>query len=147
MDMDESLVKLDAHADDADHAIRLAGQLLVDGGRASSAYVDAMVTAFHELGPYVVLAPSIAMPHARPEHGALREGIAILRLAEPVLFGHPENDPVRVVIPLVGVDADAHIAVLRKLSTVLMDPGAVTTILESDDAAEIAGLFTTLQKG
>lgn len=147
MDIDESLVKLDAHADDAEHAIRLAGELLVDAGRASAVYVDAMVTAYRELGPYVVIAPRIAMPHARPEHGALREGIAVLRLAEPVTFGHPENDPVRVVIPLAGVDADAHIAVLRTLSSVLMDPGAVTTILESDDATEIASLFTTLQKG
>lgn len=147
MDIDESLVELDAHPDDAEHAIRLAGRLLVDGGLATEKYVEAMVTAYRELGPYIVLAPKIAMPHARPEHGALSEGIAVLRLASPLRFGHPENDPVSVVIPLVGVDADAHIAVLRKLSTVLIDPAAVATILESEDPAEIISLFATLQKG
>lgn len=147
MDIDQSLIRLDAHADDAEHAIRLAGHLLADAGRATSDYVDAMVTAYRELGPYVVLVPRIAMPHARPEHGAVREGIAVLRLATPVPFGHPDNDPVSVVIPLVGVDADAHMAVLRKLSTVLMDSSAITTILESDDPGEIVNLFTTLEKG
>src|SRR5699024_2042357 len=121
MDIDTSLVLLDADAADAERAIGIAGQLLVAAGRARPSYTDAMMKAFHELGPYVVVAPQIAMPHARPEDGALREGVAVVRLAAPVTFGHPENDPVRVVVPLVGVDADAHIAVLRRLSTVLMD--------------------------
>ncbi len=147
MNIDESLVLLDAHAEGPEDAITMAGELLVKAGSATAEYVAAMVSAYRELGPYIVLAPQIAMPHARPENGALKEGIAVVRLAEPVTFGHPENDPVRVVIPLVGVDADAHITVLRKLSTVLMDRDAVTTIFESDDAAQIANLFTTLQKG
>jgi mannitol/fructose-specific phosphotransferase system IIA component (Ntr-type) len=143
MKFDESLVRLDVHADDAVHAITLAGQLLVDAGRVTPAYVDAMVEAYRSLGPYVVLAPHIAMPHARPEAGALAEAIAVVRLAEPVEFGHVDNDPVRVVIPLAGVDAGAHIDVLRRLSAVLMDPHAMTTILETDDPTEIVGLFTT----
>lgn len=147
MDIDVSLVDLDAHPRDAEHAIRLAGRLLVRGGLATDTYVEAMVMAYRELGPYIVLAPQIAMPHARPEHGARRGGIAVLRLASPVPFGHPENDPVRVVIPLVGVDATAHIAVLRELSTVLLDPAAVSTLLESDDPADIPRLFATPQKG
>ena len=147
MDIDESLVLLGAHADDAEHAIRISGSLLVRAGCATPAYVDAMVAAYRELGPYIVLAPQIAMPHARPENGALKEGIAVVRLAEPMTFGHPDNDPVRVVIPLVGVDADAHITVLRKLSTVLMDRDAVHTILHADDATEVVSVFTTLQKG
>lgn len=147
MDIDESLVRLDVRADDPEHAIRTAGELLVRAGLARPEYVEAMVGAYRELGPYMVLAPQIAMPHARPESGALNEGIAVVRLAGPMPFGHPDNDPVRVVIPLVGVDSDAHIAVLRKLASVLMDSDAVRTILESDDATEIVNVFTTLQKG
>ncbi|UNX54617.1 PTS sugar transporter subunit IIA [Georgenia sp. TF02-10] len=147
MEIDESLVLLDAHADDAEHAITLAGQLLVQAGRATADYLDAMVRAYHELGPYIVLAPHIAMPHARPENGALREGIAVVRLVEPVPFGHPHNDPVSVVIPLVGVDANAHIAVLRRLSAVLMDDAAVTTILQADDPKTVVKLFNPLQEG
>lgn len=147
MDIDESLVRLDVRAEDPEHAIRMAGELLVGAGRARPEYVEAMVDAYRKLGPYIVLAPQIAMPHARPENGALKEGIAVVRLAEPMAFGHPDNDPVRVVIPLIGVDADAHIAVLRKLAGVLMDADAVRTLLESDDATEIVKVFTTLQKG
>ncbi len=145
MKLDESLVRLDVHANDAVHAITLGGQLLVDAGRVTSGYVDAMVEAYQSLGPYIVLAPHIAMPHARPESGALTESIAILRLAGPVDFGHPDNDPVRVVLPLASVDASAHIDVLRQVSTVLMDPHATTTILESDDTTQIVGLFTATE--
>lgn len=147
MDIDERLVRLDVTARDAEEAITLAGRLLVDAERVTPAYVEAMLEAFRTLGPYVVLAPNIAMPHARPEHGALREGVAVLRLAEPVAFGHPDNDPVRVVLPLAGTDPVAHIEVLRRLARVLMDPDARTTLLESDDATRIAGLFTPHQEG
>lgn len=147
MDIDERLVRLNVNARDAEDAIALAGQLLVDAERVTSEYVKAMVEAFRTIGPYIVLAPNIAMPHARPEHGALREGVAVLRLAEPIAFGHPDNDPVRIVIPLAGTDPVAHIEVLRHLAGVLMDPDARTTLFESDDTSLIAALFSTHQEG
>lgn len=141
MDLDTSLVRLDVEAHDAEDAIRLAGQILVDAGSATPSYVEAMVGAYRTLGPYIVLAPHVAMPHARPESGAIAEGVGVLRLLEPVAFGHAEHDPVRVVIALVGADPNSHIDLLRRISRALSDTRAMTTILESDDAQEIAELF------
>lgn len=141
MDLDKSLVRLDVQVHDAEHAITCAGQVLVDAGSVTPAYVDAMVDAYRNLGPYIVLAPHIAMPHARPESGAVTEAIAVVRLLEPVAFGHPENDPVKVVIPLAGADSNSHVDLLRRIARTLTDPQSMTTILESDDAQEIAELF------
>lgn len=136
-------VRLDVPATDVTHAIRTAGDLLVRGGHATSSYVDAMVQGFQELGPYIVIAPGVAMPHARPEAGARGTALAVLRLARPVTFGHPQNDPVRVVIPIVAVDPGAHIELLRALSSTLVRPGAMDTLLASDDPEEITALFTS----
>lgn len=142
MDLDEALVRLDVQANDAAQAITLAGQLLVEAGRVTPGYVEAMVDAYRTLGPYIVIAPHIAMPHARSESGALAEGASILRLREPVAFGNPDNDPVRVVIAIAGPDSHSHIDLLRRISEVLSDTHAMTTILESADVHEIVELFS-----
>jgi len=47
----------------------LAGAFLVDTDAVFPSYVDAMVRAVEELGPYMVVAPGIALAHARPEDG------------------------------------------------------------------------------
>lgn len=138
-------VSLDDGSLKPDDAIRAAGQLLVNDGLAEPRYSEAMIDAFRDLGPYIVLVPGIAMPHARPEAGAIRDGLAVLRLAQPVKFGHPENDPVRLVIPLVGSDNHSHIDLLKRLSRVLMNPEAVNTLLTTEDTAAVTALFTDLQ--
>lgn len=139
---DDSMVRLDAPATDPDTAVRLAGSLLVDAGAATSAYVEAMVTALHDLGPYIVLAPGVAMPHARPGAGGLRPAISFVRLAEPLAFGHPANDPVRLVIALVGPDDHGHLDLLRAVANALSDPADSLTLLETRDPRRIVEVFT-----
>lgn len=135
-------VLLDARAADPEAAIRLAGGLLVQAGYATADYVEAMVAAYERLGSYIVLAPHVALPHARPESGAIADGIAVVRLAEPVIFGHPDNDPVEIVIPLVATSHSGHLGILRRMGNVLTDATTLAVVRESTDSQEIAALFT-----
>src|SRR5664279_1589635 len=64
MQLDNASVSLGDEYRTPDNAIRAAGQLLINDGLAEPRYVEAMVEAFRDLGPYIVLAPGIAMPHA-----------------------------------------------------------------------------------
>ena len=48
--------------------------------------------------PYYVLGPGLAMPHARPEDGVNRLGLALTVLKEGVNFGSEGNDPVRLLV-------------------------------------------------
>ena len=41
-----------------------------------------------EHGPYIVIAPGLALAHARPGPEVLADGLAVVTLAEPVPFGH-----------------------------------------------------------
>ena len=45
-----------------------------------------------------MIAPGIAMPHARPELGARNTGFSLVTLEKPVTFGHEDNDPVDVIL-------------------------------------------------
>ena len=98
----KDLVKLQVQVDDWEGAVRAGGQLLLDGGICEERYVDAMVDAVRRLGPYMVLAPGIALAHGRPEDGVLKAGMSIINLAEPVEFGSEANDPVYLVISFGG---------------------------------------------
>ena len=68
----EKTIQLNVEAKNWEQAVRMGGQLLIDNGFVESRYVDAMVKAVKEMGPYIVIAPGIAMPHARPEEGVKR---------------------------------------------------------------------------
>jgi PTS system ascorbate-specific IIA component len=65
-----------------------------------------MIGVIEEFGAYVVIAPGLALAHARPGADVRREGLAVVTLAEAVPFGHPHNDPVRVVIGLAVSNAE-----------------------------------------
>ena len=115
------LVKLQVKVDDWEGAVRAGGQLLLDAGMCETRYLDAMVDAVRRLGPYMVLAPGIALAHGRPEDGVLKAGLSIINLESPVDFGSEANDPVYLVISFGGVDNDSHVAMLRELAIFLME--------------------------
>jgi PTS system ascorbate-specific IIA component len=119
-------------------AVRAAGELLVRSGAVEARYVEAMLRAAQELGPYIVIAPGLALPHARPEDGVLRAGVSVIRLEPPLAFGSAENDPVRVVIALAAPDADQHVLALSQLMDALAAPEDMRRLLVAQTREEIA---------
>lgn len=91
-------------------ALELCAKPLLDMQVIEPEYVTAIIQQHHTLGPYYVLAPGLAMPHARPEEGAKGLGLSLLKLKQGVSFGAGEFDPVDVIIMLAAPD---KIAILR----------------------------------
>ncbi|MFD3259609.1 PTS sugar transporter subunit IIA [Paenibacillus lentus] len=139
--LEKSLISLDVEVKDAEEAIRAAGQLLVDNGAADGSYVEAMVAAFQNSGSYIVIAPHIALPHAKAENGVREASVSFLRLRNPVAFGHPENDPVELVFALGSSSSSEHIALLRRLTTLLNNPANVEAFKGAKTVEEIAALI------
>jgi PTS system ascorbate-specific IIA component len=135
-------VEIAATAVDWRAAVRLAGDVLERSGAATSAYGQEMVRMIEEHGPYVVIAPGLALAHARPGPAVLADGLAIVTLAEPVSFGHPHNDPVSVVLALAIKTADAHLAAVAELANVFNDSNAIQALAAAttvSDVQEIMG--------
>jgi PTS system ascorbate-specific IIA component len=126
-------------------AVHAAAQLLVDGGAVTPEYADRCVQIVREQGPYIVIAPGLALAHARPEDGARALALTVVTLAAPVAFGHPSNDPVDVVLAFSSPDHDAHVGLLaalarrltngldRQLRTATADAAAVAFLQEVID--------------
>ncbi|MNO73061.1 Ascorbate-specific phosphotransferase enzyme IIA component [compost metagenome] len=63
-----------------------------------------------------MLAPGLAMPHARPEEGAKGLGLSLLKLKQGVAFGAGEFDPVDIIIMLAAPDKHSHIEMISALA-------------------------------
>lgn len=119
--LSEDNVSFHYPAETWEDVIRHGGQLMVDAGFTDPTYTEAMIDVVRDMGPYIVLAPGLAMPHARPEMGAKQVGTALVTLEKPIDFGSPENDPVSVAIFLCAPNKDEHIQLLTDIATLFED--------------------------
>lgn len=135
--LERGIVKVGVEAKDALDAIEMAGNLLLVEGLVKASYVEAMKLAYQKNGPYFVLAPKIAIPHARPEDGVNEASVSFIQLKEPIAFGHSTNDPVRLVFGLGASSSDEHLALLQKLTTLLNDPRNVEKLTAATSYEDI----------
>jgi PTS system ascorbate-specific IIA component len=96
-----------AQADDWKSAIKISTDILVKSGAIEPRYYDEIIKNANDNGPYFVIAPGIAMPHARPECGVKRTGYSLVTLKKPIEFGHDDNDPVDVILTIAAIDKKA----------------------------------------
>ncbi len=115
----KEFVKIQKSAADWQEAIRISSDVLLEKGYIEQSYQDAMIDSVNEYGPYIVIAPGIAMPHARPETGSIKVGFSILKLDEPVSFSESPDHQVNLFIALSCKDANTHIEILQSIITLL----------------------------
>ncbi|WP_336997225.1 PTS sugar transporter subunit IIA [Leclercia sp. M50] len=112
-------------------AIRLSAQPLLAKETITEEYVEAIFKSHQELGPYYVLAPGLAMPHARPEQGAIKNGLSLLHIKQGVSFNADENDPIYVVIMLCALSGDEHINMITNLAEIFSDDERLSALLKA----------------
>lgn len=125
---------------DRSHAIEMAGNLLVASGRVTPDYVAEMVQAVEDHGPYIVIAPGIALAHGRPSAAVIETGLSLATLASPTMFGS-HNDPVQLVFGLAAFDHSAHIDIMKALAEALSDQSFVNMLLNAQEEEQIRQLF------
>lgn len=135
--IDESVISLDIDVKNHEEAIRQAGSLLVKAKKVNEEYVQEMVNVSNSIKGYIVLAPGIAMPHARPECGVNEIGISICTLNTPIEFGNKANDPVKLVVALAAKDSKTHLELLQELSLVLGDDEIVDKLCSCENKVDV----------
>lgn len=137
----DTAVVLKARARDWRDAVRVAGEALQRAGAARASYTDRMVELVEQHGAYIVIAPGLALAHARPGPDVLAEGLSVVSLATPVAFGHPHNDPVSVVVGLAVRTGDRHLRAVAELANVFNDASATRRIAEAATVPEVQAVF------
>ena len=137
----DEAIQLAALAADWRAAVELAGAGLTRSGATEPGYADEMIRMIDEHGPYVVIAPGLALAHARPGPAVLRDGLAVVTLTEPVPFGHPHNDPVRVVLALAVHSPEHHLSLVAELANLFNDSDAVERLAAATTPDEVRAIL------
>lgn len=121
-------------------ACRYAAELLVQDGRAKPSYVTEVLENLAELGPYFVIAPGVALVHAKPSESVIQVGFSLLHLSAGSISGS-ENDPVNLVFAFCSPDADSHIELLGQFAESLSAPGKMNLLLNASAESVIRSLL------
>jgi PTS system ascorbate-specific IIA component len=134
-------IAVPVEADGWESAVRASGRLLVDTGAAEERYIDAMVNTTKELGPYIVIAPGVAIPHSRPEDGVISTSLAFVRLDPPIEFGNEANDPVQILFALAAKDHTEHVEALKKIAEILTDQEQFEKLVNAETVSEVTDIL------
>lgn len=139
--INENLVEVNINVKNREEAIRKGGELLEKNGFIEKKYVEAMIENLKENGAYIVLAPGIAFPHARPEYGAKKIGFSIITLENAIEFGNKTNDPVKLVVCISAVDHDTHLEAFAELVDIMADEEKLNNIMNAKNKNDILKNF------
>lgn len=115
--------------DDWRDAIRAACAPLVMDGTIQKEYVSYIIEKVEELGPYIVIAPEICIPHAERGRGVNRTAMCFMKSETPVRFHEDGEHDARIFVVLAAADDEEHIQNLMELSERLSDEETVAKLL------------------
>ena len=137
-----SQVKVPGDARSKDDAIREAGQLLVDAGAVSPAYVDAMFEREKSVSTY--MGNFLAIPHGTNEakDAITRSAISVVRYDAPIDW---DGNQVRFAVGIAGVE-NGHLEILGKIAIVFSDSDEVDKLLAASSAEELYDLLNAVNE-
>ena len=118
--------------DDWRDAVRAACAPLLADGTIEKEYPEIIIEKVEELGPYIVIAPNICIPHAERGRGVNDTAMCFMKTEKPVSFD--PNDPdkdARIFVVLAATDDEVHLNNLMALSETLSDEDIVAKVLEA----------------
>ncbi|MCI1898258.1 MAG: PTS mannitol transporter subunit IIA [Enterobacterales bacterium] len=136
----EASITIKKSAQNWQEAIDLSMASLLRNDYVNEDYVQAIKDSTLNNGPYYILAPGVAMPHARPEFGALKTGMSLTLLKEGVTFSDT-NEPVKLLIGLSAADADSHIGAIQALSELLSEDDQLASLLNCHTEKQLADII------
>ena len=129
-------IQVGISATDWRDVIALAAQPLVSGGYVKASYPEAVIANTLEHGAYYVFEEGIAIPHARPETGVLKDCFSMIVLDQPISF--EGSDKADIVIMFGARDSNAHIEEgIRAIVTLLEDEETLVRLRQASSAAEV----------
>mgnify|MGYP006423157013 CR=1 FL=1 len=124
-----------------EEAIKVSAKPLLKNGYINKNYIKSMIDSVNENGPYICIAPNIAMPHARPENGSKKVGFSILRLKEAVSFSDNKDHDSQLLITLSCKESDKHIEILQNIVDILSIDNNINKIINAKSKNEIIKIF------
>ena len=127
-------VKVPGTATTQEEAIREAGQILVDAGAVTPAYIDAMFEREKSVSTF--MGNSLAIPHGTNEakDAILESALSVVRYDPPINWGG--KGEARFVVGIAGKDG-GHLEILSKIAIIFSDEDEVKELIAAGSAEEV----------
>ena len=140
-------IQLDVECEDWREAVRAAARPLYEMGYIEERYISEVIQNVEENGPYIVISPGFAFPHAGLEGGSVRVGMNLIRLRTPVSFESGAYDPVEFVCALSAVDHKTHLKAFFNLVNLLRSEDFKEAFRKAETSREAAQVIEKYENG
>ena len=137
-----SQIRVPGTARSKDDAIREAGEMLVDAGAVTPAYIDSMFEREQSVSTY--MGNYLAIPHGTNEskESIKRSALSVIRYDEPIDW---DGNEVRFALGIAGYQG-GHMDILSRIAIVFSDTDEVDKLLAAGSAQEIFDLLNAVNE-
>ena len=126
--LDKNLIFLNEEPKDDIEAIKILGNKFIEEKYITSEYTKTVIEREKNFPTGIVLESlGVAIPHASPENNVLKDGIAVLRIKEPIVFHTMEDADNKVAVSMIFMlalkDNNEHLTMLQKLFKIFQNDG------------------------
>ncbi|MXR13808.1 PTS sugar transporter subunit IIAB [Mycoplasma flocculare] len=122
-------------------AIEISCKPLIAKKLISQTYIDAIITSTTENGPYYILAPFLAMPHAEAGKGVFQDCFSLVVFDKPFYF-EGDSRPVQILITLGATSSDIHTSIaLPQIVAAFENTANIEKIIKAKNKEEIISLL------
>jgi phosphocarrier protein FPr len=134
-----SCVRIQAPVATKEEAIRLAGKLMLEAGYIAAPYVESFLR--REAVSNTFLGAGVAIPHGMIEdrHHVLHTGIAVIQVPQGVTW--QDGKEARLIVAI-AAQSDEHIAILRRLTRLMQQEGAIDALADTREPGRIIAALT-----
>lgn len=129
-------------ASDWKDAIRISCETLEQDGTVESNYKEEIINCVEKYGPYIVIAPNIAMPHSQENtKGVNKTSISFTKFEKPVIFiDEGEEKPAQLFFTLASCDSEKHLKNMQNLMELLCNDELVADLEKVTSEEELISL-------
>jgi PTS system mannitol-specific IIA component len=137
-----SQIKVPGTARSKDESIREAGEILVDAGAVTPAYIDAMFEREKSVSTY--MGNYLAIPHGTNESKdeITRSALSVVRYDEPIDW---DGNEVRFSLGIAGYQG-GHMEILSRIAILFSDTDEVDKLIAANSAEEIFDLLNAVNE-
>ncbi|MDO4633432.1 MAG: PTS sugar transporter subunit IIA [Eubacteriales bacterium] len=147
--VEQNHYKFAKSAADWKEAVRMSCETLEADGTIEANYKEDIIACLEKYGPYIVIAPMVAMPHSQEgATGVNKTAIGFMKLEEPVSFDpeDPEKDAV-LFFTLASCNPDQHLENMAKLAEMIMNEDLLEDLKKAQGPEDLLALHEKYQLG
>jgi PTS system mannitol-specific IIA component len=137
-----SQIKVPGTARTKDDSIREAGEILVDAGAVTPAYIDSMFEREQSVSTY--MGNYLAIPHGTNESkdSIMRSALSVIRYDQPIDW---DGNEVRFSLGIAGYQG-GHMDILSRIAILFSDTDEVDKLIAAQSAEEIFDLLNAVNE-